>query len=188
MTVEWTFGNGEKEALLKLARESIGTCFSQEKPAVPEVLLRSEVCNQEAATFVTLHKRGNLRGCIGELEARDRIYDSVMRNARNAAFSDPRFPNLKAAELPEISIEISVLTPPSPISSLSQFEPGKHGIILRKHGHKAVFLPQVAPEQGWNREETVTHLAVKAGLAPTAWQEDANFEVFEAIVFGEEAF
>ena len=89
-------------------------------------------------------------------------------------------------EVGELSIEISAMTPPVAIGSWSEFVVGKHGIVLSKSGRSAVFLPQVAPEQGWTAEQTLTHLAQKAGLAPDAWREGAEFEVFEAQVFNEE--
>ena len=87
----------------------------------------------------------------------------------------------------EIDIEISMLTPPRPVASWRDIVIGKHGMVLTKGGRSAVFLPQVAPEQGWGIEETLTHLAMKAGLSPGAWREGAEFLVFEAQVIQEKA-
>ena len=132
--------------------------------------------------FVTLYKHGALRGCIGEILPQREIWKVVQAQAINAAFNDTRFRPLKIDELDEIQIEISVLTPPQPIASWREIKIGRHGVILTKNGHSAVFLPQVAPEQGWDVETTLTHLAVKAGLDSDAWQTGASFMVFEAQV------
>ena len=119
------------------------------------------------------------------LEATEELYTDVVHNARNAAFQDPRFPELQEAELHEVDIEISVLTPATPISHPREFEVGRHGIILEKGPYRSVFLPQVAPEQGWDRETTLNYLAMKAGLPENGWRRKATLKVFEAIVFGE---
>jgi AmmeMemoRadiSam system protein A len=140
---------------------------------------------RDGAAFVSLHRDGNLRGCIGNLEAVEPLYRNVIHNARNAAFQDPRFMPLTAAELAGLNIEISVLTPPRPIHSVDEFQIGTHGIILTKGQRRAVFLPQVAPEQGWDRETTLTHLSLKAGMGPDDWRRGAKYYVFEAIVFSE---
>jgi AmmeMemoRadiSam system protein A len=134
---------------------------------------------------VTLHKRGELRGCIGEIAPDRELHRVVRDHALNAAFKDPRFTPLSPAELPEIVIEISALTPPVEIESWREIEIGRHGVVLSKNGRSAVFLPQVAPEQGWDVETTLKYLSQKAGLPPDAWRDGARFEVFEAVVFGE---
>jgi len=109
-----------------------------------------------------------------------------MANAINAAVNDPRFPPVQPEEIPHLHIEISVLTPLQPLDDYRRIEIGKHGVLLSKNGRRAVFLPQVAPEQGWDLEEMLTNLAHKAGLPGDAWKEGASFEVFEAIVFEED--
>jgi AmmeMemoRadiSam system protein B/AmmeMemoRadiSam system protein A len=135
--------------------------------------------------FVTLNKRGGLRGCIGEIVPRREIWKVVREHALNAAFHDPRFEAVEAGELKEIDIEISILSPPRPVGSWRDIVIGKHGMVLSKAGRSAVFLPQVAPEQGWGIEETLTHLSMKAGLPPDAWREGAEYLVFEAQVVHE---
>ncbi len=135
--------------------------------------------------FVTLHKEGNLRGCIGEIFPRRALVEAVAEQAVNAAFHDPRFPRLRAEELDEIDIEISALTAPHAVGSYEEIVVGRHGVVLSKKGRSAVFLPQVAPEQGWGVEETLTQLALKAGLGSNDWKSGCEFKVFEAIVFGE---
>ena len=109
----------------------------------------------------------------------------MLGRAVDAAFRDPRFLPLTQEEFREVELEISALTPAVPVDSWRDIVIGRHGMTLTKFGRSAVFLPQVAPEQGWGIEETLTHLAMKAGLPPDAWREGATFTVFEAVVFHE---
>jgi AmmeMemoRadiSam system protein A len=133
--------------------------------------------------FVTLTSAGTLRGCIGYIEGIKPLVDAVVENGRSAAISDPRFPPVEAKELPHLEIEVSALTPLAAVDGPEGIVIGRHGVVLAKAGHRAVFLPQVAVEQGWNLETTLTHLALKAGLGPDGWREGADFLVFEADVF-----
>ncbi|MBF0445533.1 MAG: AmmeMemoRadiSam system protein B [Magnetococcales bacterium] len=130
--------------------------------------------------FVTLKKEGELRGCIGFIKPIKPLFEAVIDNAINAAFRDHRFNTLKKAELSELEIEISVLSPTHYINSYEEFEVGHHGIIMSKMGREAVFLPEVATEQGWNRDQTLTNLSQKAGLSGSAWKTDTIFKVFTA--------
>ena len=178
------FTEDEKKSMLSMARLVIAGHLSGKEAAYsfPEKLSKKGSC------FVSLHtKDGNLRGCIGNIEAFELLGENIIHNAINSAFQDPRFrPVQSLAELSSLTIEISVMTAPKKINSPGDFIVGQHGIILMKDGASAVFLPQVAPEQGWNRESTLEHLSMKAGLLPDAWREpDAKFKVFEAIVFSE---
>ncbi len=127
-----------------------------------------------------------LRGCIGTLRAEEPIHVAVARYARHAAFDDPRFPPLRASEWPRVRLSVSVLTPPHAIASPDEIVLGRHGVILEYEGKSAVFLPQVAVEQGWDRETLLEHLARKAGLPGEAWRR-ARLSVFEAESFGESA-
>jgi AmmeMemoRadiSam system protein B/AmmeMemoRadiSam system protein A len=173
----------DQVGLLSLARHSITRRIRSD---VPELNLEITPPMQDImGAFVTLHKHGQLRGCIGEIFPRRELYEAVAEQAVNAAFHDPRFPRLSGSELDEIDIEISALTAPHQVNSYADIEIGRHGIVLYKGSRSAVFLPQVASEQGWGLEETLTHLAMKAGLASDAWQSGCEFHVFEAIVFGE---
>ncbi|MBN2574771.1 MAG: AmmeMemoRadiSam system protein B [Deltaproteobacteria bacterium] len=189
----------ERTTLLKLARTSLemsvrkGSFDAEVKKAVPIVPSLS----RKAGAFVTLkckmggdsrcQARGDdLRGCIGTIEPVDSVYDTVARRAASAALEDSRFPHtVGVAELPFVTIEISVLTPPVPVKGPEEIVIGKHGIILGVGWNSATFLPQVAPEQGWDRETTLRHLARKAGLPADAWKK-AEYKVYEAIVFGED--
>lgn len=178
-------GATEKRYLLQLARRTIGNVLlrrtTEINPGeVPERLRAPGAC------FVTLHYHGNLRGCIGTIGGKPGpLYRNVIDNTISSAFRDPRFTPLRQEEFIEVEVEISVLTPPRPVASWREIEIGKHGIILSKHRQQAVFLPQVAVEQGWDLETTLTHLAVKGGMPADAWKEGAQFQVFEATVFNE---
>lgn len=173
--------------LLALARETITQALKtgERRAAAAEPKELTEGMQAVRGGFVTLHKGGELRGCIGEIVPRREIWKVVREQALNAAFHDPRFSQLETEELGEIDIEISMLTPPKPVGSWREIEIGRHGMVLTKGGRSAVFLPQVAPEQGWGIEETLTHLAMKAGLPPDAWRSGAEFLVFEAQVIQE---
>jgi AmmeMemoRadiSam system protein A len=131
-----------------------------------------------SGAFVTLKRDGRLRGCIGYIQPKKPLYQAVLENGANAAVNDRRFWPVASGELSGLEVEVSVLTPPEPIASYEDFRVGEQGIILRKDGRRAVFLPEVAAEQGWTREETLSHLAQKAGLGPDGWREGASFEVF----------
>jgi AmmeMemoRadiSam system protein A len=114
------------------------------------------------------------------------LYKSVILNAINASLNDRRFPPVTDAECKDIKIEISALTSPQPIDSYDKIRIGTDGVVLNKDDSKAVFLPQVAPEQGWDLNQMLTQLSLKAGLPPDAWKEGTSFLVFQADVFGEE--
>ena len=158
--------------------------------AVPDaVALRvpsTPVWQASYGTFVTLKRHNELRGCIGHIEAVEPLWRDVRDNAIAAALQDPRFAKVTQSELAGLGLEISVLTPLRRIAAVDEFEVGRHGIVLALGGRRAVFLPQVAPEQGWDRVTTLNHLASKAGLPMQAWRDvGAQFDVFTAQVFGE---
>lgn len=175
------------QQLLLFARQTLVHAFDQGEraAATQEPASLCEALKAVRGGFVTLNLAGHLRGCIGEIFPRQPIWKVVREQALNAAFHDPRFEPLRAAELARIQIEISILTPPRPVASWRDIQIGTHGMVLNKNGRVAVFLPQVAPEQGWDLAETLTHLALKAGLPPEAWREGASFLVFEAQVVRE---
>jgi AmmeMemoRadiSam system protein A len=181
-----TYDTEERRQLLALAREAIASALRRDFP--PDTLDGLERLLEKGACFVTLHRPdGSLRGCIGNMRAYEPLADNVVHNAINAALQDPRFPPVASEdELSTLEIEISVLTPPERIAAPGDFRVGEHGIILQRGGRSAVFLPQVAPEQGWDRETTLSQLALKAGLAPDAWKSpEAELSVFRAIVFSD---
>ncbi len=177
----------EKDELLQLARGSIEAYLSGNDVDNP-ISQINEKFIQDGSCFVTLHTEdGDLRGCIGNIMATEPLYNNIIHNAQNSAFQDPRFPAVASLEeLDKLHIEISILTPPVRIKGYHDYIVGKHGIILQNGESGAVFLPQVAPEQGWDRDTTLTHLCLKAGLARDAWKEPVTlFDVFEAVVFCE---
>ena len=146
----------------------------------------SESMKPPRAAFVTLKKNGQLRGCVGDIFPQRPLYKSVISNAIYAALRRPAFPATQKDEYDQIKIEISALTPPTPVASWQDIRIGTDGMVLNKDGRSAVFLPQVAPEQGWDLETTLGHLSLKAGLPADAWKQGASFHVFQADVFGEE--
>ena len=144
----------------------------------------SATVRKELGSFVTLHKGGNLRGCIGTIVGREPLWRNVWRMARAAAFEDPRFAPLKAPEWTQVSMEISVLGPLAPCTDTAAIEIGRHGLLLAHAGHSGVFLPQVPVEQGWDVPAYLHHLCLKAGLAPGSWEKPgAQLYWYEARVF-----
>ena len=173
----------QQRNLLNFARKSLTQFIETDtvplpRPADPLLFARQGV-------FVTLKRHGELRGCIGHMGDDLPLCHVVGRMALQAAFNDRRFPHLKDSELEEIDIEISVLTPLRPVDGPADIVVGRDGVMLRKSDRSAVFLPQVATEQGWNRDEMLGHLCRKAGLSETAWKEGASFYTFQAQVFSE---
>ncbi len=142
--------------------------------------------SQASGVFVTLRKRGELRGCIGRIQTDEPLSTTVPAVALDAALHDPRFPPVTGEELDDIHVEVSILTPPSPLQDLKDLAPGRDGVILEHEGRRGVFLPVVWDETGWTRLEFLRELASqKAGLAPDAWQ-GASLFVFQDQVFEEE--
>ena len=193
----------DKKQLLTLARKTIVHYLQKKQVPEPSELgiTISEAMRVPRAAFVTLKKEvtilqkegkekpkkvSQLRGCIGDIFPRRPLYKSVMGNALSAAFRDRRFPPVTIGECNDITIEISALTAPKPVASADQIRIGIDGVVLSKNGRSAVYLPQVAPEQGWDVEQTLTNLSLKAKLPKDAWKEGASFLVFQAVVFGEE--
>jgi len=175
----------EKRELFRIARAAVEAAVSK-KPR-PELSPLTDVLAQRRGVFVTLKIHGQLRGCIGYIEAVKPLYLAVAEMAREAAVGDPRFPPVSERELSSLEYEISVLTPKREISDPSEFIVGRHGIIVERDGRGGVFLPQVAPEQGWDREQTLTYLCLhKAGLPGDAWKDKrTKLYVFEAEVIEE---
>ncbi|HHL40371.1 MAG TPA: AmmeMemoRadiSam system protein A [Deltaproteobacteria bacterium] len=171
-----------KAGLLRIARSAIETYLREGRVEVPAAA-DDELCARGGA-FVTLHRGGRLRGCIGLMVSQKPLFETVAEMAVSAAFRDPRFPPVTADELDELDIEISVLTPLRRISGPDEIEVGRHGLYIVKGPHTGVLLPQVAVEHGFDRERFLRETAVKAGLDPEEWKE-AEIHTFEAEVFGE---
>ncbi len=184
----------KRRNMLSIAREAIASRLSSTPQRLLDELSDEPYLQEVRGVFVTLHKRARgsgdllLRGCIGTIIGRHPLGEAIASMAKEAALHDPRFPSVEAWELPEIIIEISLLTELIQVKSFNDIEIGKDGILLSFGARRAVFLPQVAIEQGWDLGETLTHLSLKAGLSPDVWKDPrCTFEIFQAEVFSEEA-
>ena len=175
----------EQVQLLTVARESIAAGLEGRVYSPPKALTAR--LGEPLGAFVTLHKHGKLRGCIGRFQPDAGLIQTVAQMARAAAFHDGRFPPLGSGELTEVDIEISVLSPLREVSSIEQIELGTHGIWVTRGGYSGCYLPQVADQTGWSRREFVEHCCrEKAGLSPDAYlQEGTRLYVFTAQVFEE---
>jgi len=179
----------DQQLLLKLARETLESYLKNGSLPRVEVEKLSPKLKEMRGCFVTLYKNGMLRGCIGSLLPLEPLYQCVIRNSINAALHDLRFPSVRYEELKEIKIEISVLTVPKKLEFKDSEElleklKGNEGVILKLGGRQATYLPQVwkhFPE----KQEFLSHLCMKAGLAPGCWEEGAEIEIYHAQVFDE---
>lgn len=136
--------------------------------------------------FVTIFCRGELRGCLGRITSDRPLHELIDQLAQEVADSDPRFRAVLPGELPDISLEVSVLTPEREITSVDEIEIGRHGLIIEQGSRRGLLLPQVPTQHEWNRETFVAQTCLKAGLPSYAWRRGARMFVFEAQVFGEE--
>ena len=183
----------DRETLLKLACSAIKARLVQ-GTKVDRSGQGSSLLSESRGCFVTLHKHGQLRGCIGTIEPIRPLLECVEKNAQSAAFDDPRFPPVSADELQEIDIEISVLSVPQALSFNDgedlkrKLKPNAHGVILSRGIHRSTFLPQVW-KQLPDKEQFLEHLCLKGGMSPKAWQDPkTKVEVYQAEVFGEHDF
>jgi AmmeMemoRadiSam system protein B/AmmeMemoRadiSam system protein A len=176
----------EKEELLKIARTTVESYVQTGE--TPKFSPTSTALKQPLGAFVTLKKNGQLRGCIGRFDASGPLYLTVQQMAVSAASQDPRFQPVHVSEMGQLEYEISVLSPLKKIGNPTEIELGKHGVQISKGFHHGVFLPQVAAETGWSKEEFLSELcSQKAGLPRDCWKDPgANLQVFTADVFSEE--
>lgn len=181
----------EKQMLLRIAREAIEAQLRNPPPRPPALTDLSPQLQLDGASFVTLTDHGELRGCIGSLQARRPLAHDVYHNALGAAFKDPRFPPLREGELAQITVEVSVLSQPEPLeyanaeALLDKLRPHVDGVVLKRGLRRATFLPQV-----WEKlpqpETFLTHLCYKAGLPPDAWRRsDVEIETYQVDKFKE---
>jgi uncharacterized protein len=176
----------EQQSLLKIARSAVDSYLAGRAPRLPEVT--DGALAAVFGVFVSLHQGVELRGCIGNIHTASPLYRSVAECAIAAAVGDPRFMPLMAAELPDVEFEISVLSPLQRLRNLEEIEIGKHGLLVSKRNYRGLLLPQVASTYGWNQERFLQETCKKAGLKPDDWREDANIELFSALVFSEKQF
>jgi AmmeMemoRadiSam system protein B/AmmeMemoRadiSam system protein A len=174
----------DKTFLLNIARQAIATELSGKELLFPQRM--SEALQLQLNAFVTLNKHDELRGCIGTFRAPGPLYETIAQMARQAAFSDPRFMPVTKEELPDLDIEISVLTPMKRIYNPDSVVVGRDGLYMRRGNYAGVLLPQVPVEQGWGRIEFLDHTCLKAGLPTSAWKDkQTELYVFQAEIFGE---
>ena len=177
----------EKQLLLQLARQRPHSgCRRKNRRC--RIFPSEDFLHQPAGAFVTLHRRGRLRGCVGQLPGRDALAEVVAHCARAAALDDSRFDPVVLAELSEIEIEVSVLSVLEDVT-LESIEPGKHGLVVSQGRQRGVLLPQVATEFRWQAQRFLEETCVKAGLERDAWKDPATrVQAFTAEVFSEAAF
>ncbi len=172
----------EKVHLLKIARDVVETCCRGGKP--PKTEVDSPTLNEPRGAFVTLHKNGKLRGCIGHIRAQKPLIETIVEMAEAAAFQDPRFPPVTSEELGQLKYEISVLTPLRRIKDVEEIQVGIHGIYMKRGDSSGLLLPQVATEWGWDRTTFLEHTCTKAGLPENAWKDKkTEIYIFSADVF-----
>lgn len=177
----------EKKALLHIARKSIECAVAQEP--TPQFNYDFAVFREKRGAFVTLHRQGQLRGCIGYVFAYHPLIETIQETAQAAALRDPRFPPVTTKEIPELDIEISVLSPLREIHDIKDIKVGTHGIYIKRDFNSGLLLPQVATQYNWQHQEFVEQTCLKAGLSQNAWQnEDTQIYIFSAQVFGEDDF
>ncbi len=170
--------------LLRIARESVAAAISGKHYTATTSIC--DLLNQKAGAFVTLHEKGELRGCIGYIEARLPVYETVAEVAAKAAMSDPRFASVTKSELDDIEFEISVLSPLKKISDIQEIIVGKHGIMMEHGYYRGLLLPQVAVENGWDKNEFLRYTCMKAGMDGDCYKEaGTDIYIFTADVFSE---
>ena len=177
------FTEAQRRELVEIARRAVRGSVTGRPAAASET---GEVPDASGA-FVTLKKHGQLRGCIGTLECRRSLAEEIARVAVSAAREDPRFEPVKASELDDLDIEVSVL---GPLEEIDPRDPsavviGRHGLVVEQGRRRGLLLPQVAPEWGWDRDQFLAHTCTKAGLPADAWKNGAKVYRFDAEVFGD---
>jgi len=176
-------GIGKKEALA-LARWAlewqIGDCH------LPQPELTDDVFKEKRGSFVTLRRKGELRGCVGRVEPLSTLGEEIVDLALGSATHDPRFPTVTSEEINELTIEISILSPPDVVKNISDIRIGEHGLIIERDWSKGLLLPQVAVEERWDLKTFLNHTCLKAGLPMDAWKDpETIIYCFSAIVFSE---
>ena len=178
---EERIGDDGRARLLALAHQALEARVNRRPPPNPPAggcfdLIRG--------AFVSIHRQGDLRGCLGRIEPQ-RLSETIVHLAAIVSDSDPRFEPVRAAELGDLDLEISVLTPEREVHSVDEIEVGRHGLIVEQGYQRGLLLPQVPVEHHWDRLTFLEHTCLKAGLPRDAWQHGARLLVFEAEVFGD---
>jgi AmmeMemoRadiSam system protein A len=176
----------ERALLLRLVHQAIAAALRGDSASAGPAPASFSHLDQPRGVFVTLHLDGQLRGCVGFIQATRGLYQTVAEAALNAAFHDPRFLPVSTEEAPRLEVEISVLSPPQPILP-QEIVVGRHGLVVARGLYRGLLLPQVAVEQEWNAATFLEQTCVKAGLPTDAWKRGATLQAFTAEVFGEGA-
>jgi len=175
------FSPEERDLLLRLAYDSISSALQHREisldPLTPHL-------TEPRGVFTSLYLREQLRGCVGYVLPTCSVFRAVAETARAAAFNDNRFPPVTMEESPHLQIELSILSPPQPISA-EAIEVGRHGLLISAHGRRGLLLPQVPVERAWDRTTFLEQTCRKAGLPADAWLKGAAIEAFTAEVFGD---
>ena len=176
----------DKQLLLKIARDAVRFELLGQSPSWPHI--SSDVLIENHGIFVSIHKNGQLRGCVGKIQPAEPLYRSAADCAVGAALSDPRFLPLTLDELSVVEFEISVLSPMQTVRDVTAIEVGKHGLLISKNHSRGLLLPQVATTYGWDSERFLEETCKKAGLRGGDWKDGANIQCFSASVFCEKQF
>jgi len=175
-------GESDGRSLVATAREAIVSALEHRRPLYPE--LSQALLSASGGLFVSLHRGGVLRGCIGRMSSPSPLVQTAKSMAAAAAFEDPRFDPLVRAELVDLEVEITVLGELFEISGPGDFRIGQHGLFIVAMGYSGVLLPQVAVEYGWDAETFLSQVCWKAGLEPLAWKSPTvKLYAFEGSVF-----
>ncbi len=154
-----------------------------------DYITKEPTLQTKCGAFVTIHKFGNLRGCIGNITSNSPLWKTIIKMAVEASLHDPRFAPVNPSEVDDLDIEISVLSPFEKIEDINKIEVGKHGLFIKAGFYQGLLLPQVAIEYGWNRTQFLEHTCLKAGLGPQCYKEkNCEIFIFSATVFGEKDF
>ncbi len=176
------FNAEQRKALLELARQSIASRFSKEAVIYPD----DQDFQIQSGVFVSLHKHGELRGCIGYIKGFKDLVPSIIDLARSAAFQDPRFSPVRHTELPELNIEISIMSDLYPVNDVKDVLIGRDGLFLEHPMGSGLLLPQVPVEWHWDLTTFLDQICRKAGLRAGSWEDDkAKLYRFTAEIFSE---
>lgn len=172
----------DQRRLLDLARRALEARVRRRPPPSVD---RGGALEWPCGAFVTIHWRGELRGCLGRVDVDAPLGETIAHLAAVVSDSDPRFAPVSSRELADIDVEISVLTPEREVGSIEEIEIGRHGVIVEDGLRRGLLLPQVAAEQGWDRDTFLSYACLKAALPADAWRRGVRILIFEAQVFGE---
>ena len=173
----------ERRTLLELARQAILESVCKDR--IPETLAAHGALAEPRGAFVSLHVSGELRGCIGQVSPKESLAETVVQCAILAAQKDPRFPSIRPDEVPQLDIEISLLSEPVPVNP-EEIEVGRHGLLVATSGRRGLLLPQVATERSWDRWRFLEETCRKADLPLDAWKDPAvQVHAFTAEVFSD---